>query len=94
VYLPANWHERGMKKAIEILDQHIRSYRSMVEMYEANPHNQAVTEYSAKEAAKHVVTLQAAVAALIAAETCECYEAAFILNTGFNFCPTCGRKIK
>jgi hypothetical protein len=41
----------------------------MVEMYEANPHNQAVTEYSAKEAAKHVVTLQAAVAALSAAET-------------------------
>ena len=25
---------------------------------------------------------------------CECCEAAFILNTGFNFCPTCGRRIK
>ena len=57
-----------MKKAIEILEQHIRSYRSMVELYEANPHNQAITEYSAKEAAQNIDTLQAAVAALKLAE--------------------------
>ena len=57
-----------MKKAIEILEQHIRSYRSMVELYEANPRNQAITEYSAKDAAQNIVTLQAAVAALKTAE--------------------------
>jgi Zn finger protein HypA/HybF involved in hydrogenase expression len=34
------------------------------------------------------------VAAKAAGAPCECCEAAFILNTGFNFCPTCGRRIK
>jgi len=53
-----------MKKAIEILEQHIRSYRSMIELYEANPYNQAITEYSAKESANCIVELQAAVATL------------------------------
>lgn len=57
-----------MKKAIEILEQHIMSYRSAVELYEDNPRNQAITEYSAKEAAKNIVSLQAAVAALKTAE--------------------------
>jgi hypothetical protein len=40
----------------------------MVELYEANPRNQAITEYSAKDAAQNIVTLQAAVAALKTAE--------------------------
>jgi hypothetical protein len=58
-----------MKKAIEILEQHIRSYRSMVELYEAQPHNHAVTEYSAKQAGEHIRDLEWAIAALKAAET-------------------------
>ena len=57
-----------MKKAISILHQHIGSYHSMVELYEANPHNQAITEYTANEAKKNIVELQAAIAALEMAE--------------------------
>jgi hypothetical protein len=53
-----------MKKAIEILEQHIKSYQSMVELYEDQPHNQAITEYTANEAKKHIIELRAAVAAL------------------------------
>lgn len=53
-----------VKKAIEILEQHIRSYQSMIELYEAQPHNQAITEYSAKEAEKNIIELRAAVAVL------------------------------
>ena len=57
-----------MKKAIEILEQHIRSYRGAVELYEANPGNQAISDYSAKDAARNIIDLQAAVAALRAVE--------------------------
>ena len=57
-----------MKKAISILHQHIGSYHSMIELYEANPHNQAITEYTANEAKKNIVELQAAIAALEMAE--------------------------
>jgi len=58
-----------MKKAIEILESSIRNYRNMVELYEANPGNQAVTKHTADKATTYIVELGYAVAALKAMET-------------------------
>jgi hypothetical protein len=55
---------RGMNKAIEILRQHINSYHAMIELYEAQPHNQAITEYTAKEAERYIKELLSAIAVL------------------------------
>jgi hypothetical protein len=53
-----------MNKAIEILRQHINSYHAMIELYEAQPHNQAITEYTAKEAERYIKELLSAIAVL------------------------------
>ena len=54
----------NMKKAISILEEHIKMYQNIADLYKTNPHNQAVTEYTAKEVKKHIMNLQTAVASL------------------------------
>jgi hypothetical protein len=53
-----------MKKAIETLENTIRTYKSISETYDYNPHNQAVTEYTANEAKNNIVDLKKAVEVL------------------------------
>lgn len=56
-----------MKKAVEILNQYVRTYQSQIELYEANPHNQAITKYSADKAKEYIIELKAALLVLSAA---------------------------
>ncbi len=53
-----------MKKAIEILKSYVKTYQSHIELYEYNPHNQAISEYSANEAKKNIIELNQAIVIL------------------------------
>ena len=53
-----------MKTAIELLKEHVRSYQSMIDLYEHDHHNQAVTEYTANEAKKSTTDLNMAITVL------------------------------
>ena len=55
-----------MKKALEILRSEIRSRESMIELFTHNPHNQAITEYTANKAKEDIEGLKKAVTVLYA----------------------------
>lgn len=53
-----------MKKATNILESYVKTYKSVIELYEAQPNNQAVTEYSANQAKVYIQELNEAIAIL------------------------------
>lgn len=53
-----------MKNVIRLLQSGIRARKEMIDLYEHNPHNQAVNEYTANEARKDIVEFEKAITAL------------------------------
>ena len=50
-----------MKRAIRILQQKIQAYRDTVMLYEGDPNNQAVTKFTADDAANGIEELTRAI---------------------------------